>query len=245
MEITIAPAQLTRMSHRYETGSQPMVMCDDRSDLYVVKFAEKAEHGTSGLARDYLAGPLSQLIEAPVPSTAFVELTTASLFFDSTIAFSDGSRPAPQVTVGSTFVPNAASPASPAAFQAVPDADIAGVLVFNTWVSVGDRHWGNYIIQTTTNGLRLISVDYATCLATHQSMPTSIGDVDLIPFARRARTAIQAYLLRLRAVTESQIRRAISGVPIDWMPQAERERIVSFLLSGRATTAGLIASALG
>ena len=135
-----------------------------------------------------MAGGLAELIHAPVPSTTFVELTSATLTLDSNIAFADGSRPAPQVTVGSTFISNAASPVSPMDFQAVPVEDIAGVLVFNTWVSVGDRHWGNYIIESTSVGPRLISIDYATCLSEHRSSPTSIGDPDLLPFARGDRT---------------------------------------------------------
>ncbi len=221
-----------------------MVIYDARGTLYVVKFAEKAEQGTAGLARDYVAGPLAELIDAPVPSTTFVELTSGSLTLDSNIAFADGSRPAPQVTVGSTFISSTASPASPMGFQAVPAEDIAGVLVFNTWVSVGDRHWGNYIIESTSVGPRLISIDYATCLSAHRSSPTSIGDPDLLPLAKSARTAVETYLRRLQAVTEHQIRHAVGRVPGTWIASDERERIVNFLMLGREATARLVGSAL-
>src|SRR5438093_2139926 len=124
MEVNLASAQLTSFSHRYETGSQPMAITDARGNLFVVKFAEKAEHGTAGLARDYVAGGLAELIHAPVPSTTFVELTSATLTLDSNIAFADGSRPAPQVTVGSTFISIAASSVLPLDFHVVPVEDI-------------------------------------------------------------------------------------------------------------------------
>src|SRR5207247_1937625 len=152
------------------------------------------------------------------------------LTLDSNIAFADGSRPAPQVTVGSTFISNAASPVSPMDFQAVPAEDIAGVLVFNTWVSVGDRHWGNYIIESTSVGPRLISIDYATCLSEHRSSPTSIGDPDLLPFARGDRNAVEACLRSLQAVTERQVRHTVGRVPGTWMASDERERLINVLM---------------
>ena len=46
---------------------------------------------------------------------------------------------APQVTVGSQYLINASSPLSPDAFAAIPPENLAGVLVFNVWVAVGDR----------------------------------------------------------------------------------------------------------
>ena len=218
-----------------------MVLYDAYENMYAVKFAEKVENGALGLAREYLGGSLAELIDAPVPSTTFVELSSWTLSTDASIAFDDGSRPAPQVTVASTYLADAASPVTPMAFETVPSDDLAGVLVFNTWVSVGDRHWGNYIIQTTTNGPRLVSIDYATCLSGNGSAPTSVGDVGLLPFARTAGAAIDEYVHRLLAVTERRIRQAVGRVPGLWMSNGERERIVNFLLSGRLVTERLIA----
>jgi hypothetical protein len=244
MEVAVAPAQLTRFSHRYETGSQPMVLYDASGNLHAVKFAEKAERGVAGLAREYLAGALAELIEAPVPTTTFVELTSSALTLDPNIVFNDGSRPAPQITVGSAYLANAASPTSPMVFAEIPQDDVAGALIFNTWVSVGDRHWGNYIIQTTSIGPRLVSIDYATCLAVERSAPTSVGDVDLLPLALAARRAVDQYLHRLLSVTERRIRQVVARVPVAWMGLDERERLVSFLLVGRLATERLVVGAL-
>ena len=243
MEISRAPAQLTTFSHRYETGSQPMVLYDSRGNLFAVKFAEKVEYGTTGLAREYIAGGAAELIDAPAPTTTFVQLTAAALTMDPRIAFADGTRPAPQVTVGSAFVTNASSPATPGAFTTVPVEDVAAVFVFNAWVSVGDRHWGNYIIQTTSFGPRLISVDYATCLS-RGSTPTSIGDPDLISLLRSARQPVATYLARLRGVPERSLRELIARVPGSWLASSERERIARFLIDGREETARLVTAAI-
>jgi hypothetical protein len=244
MELTFAPIQLTRFSHRYSTGSQPMVLYDAYENMYAVKFAEKAESGTLGLAREYLGGSLAELIEAPVPATTFVELSSSALSTDANISFNDGSRPAPQVTVASMYLTDATSPVTPMDFEGVPSEDVAGVLVFNTWVSVGDRHWGNYMIQTTTDGPHLVSIDYTTCLADAGATPTSVGDRDLLQFAKAADAAIDEYIRRLLAVSERRIRQAVSHVPSGWMSHHERERIVDFLLSGRLATERLVADAI-
>jgi hypothetical protein len=244
MEVAVAPVQLTTFSHRFETGSQPMVLSDAFGNAYAVKFAEKIENGTAGLAREYLAGALAALIDAPIPTTTFVELTPTALAIEPNIVFSDGSRPAPQITVGSVFVSNAASPTSHTSFQNVPEVDVAGIFVFNTWVSVGDRHWGNYVIETTSTGPRLISIDYPTCLTLHSSAPTSVRDPDLLTVAKASRSAVDDYLHRVLALTERRIRQAIASVPGQWMASDERERLAYFLVSGRPATERVVISAL-
>jgi hypothetical protein len=221
-----------------------MVLYDSRGNQYAVKFAEKAENGTLGLAREYLGGTLAEFVGAPVPSTTFVELTSTTLTIDPNIAFEDGSRPAPQITVGSSYLAASGSPAAPDALTRIPAEDAAGILVFNTWVSVGDRHWGNYLIRTTTNGPRLVSIDYATCLSTSTSIPMDIRDPDLVAIARSVPQAVEEFLRRLKAVSDRAIGNAISQIPRAWMDDAERHRIGDYLLLGRAATRALVTSAL-
>ncbi len=103
MEIYSAPPELTGFSHRYLTASQPMVLHDASGQQHVVKFAEKVEYGSLGLSREYLGGTFAEVIGAAVPTTTFVELTANSLVLDQNIVFDDGSRPVPQITVGSSY----------------------------------------------------------------------------------------------------------------------------------------------
>jgi hypothetical protein len=244
VEIQIAAVQLASFSHRFLTASQPMVLYDSGGSQHVVKFAEKAEYGTLGLAHESLGGGLAELIGASVPTTTYVQLTTGALAMDPNIAFDDGTRPAPQVTVGSMYLENAASPVTPEAFTLISAQDLAGILVFNTWVSVGDRHWGNYLTQTSTNGPRLFSIDYTSCLSSIAPAPTSIRDTDLVAMARSITEAVEEFLRRLEAVSERSIQGIIGRVPRDWMDGRERNRVAEFLLAGRATTRALVTAAL-
>jgi hypothetical protein len=244
VDIPVIPAQLTRFSHRYQTKSQPMVLYDPRGNQYAVKFAERAENGTLGIAREYAAGALAGFVEAPVPSTSFVELTSVALTFDPGIAFEDGSRPAPQVTVGSYYLADAASPSSPGELEAIPAGDAAAILVFNAWVAVGDRHWGNYVIEARTNGPRLFSIDYASCLSTSATAPSGVRDPDLIAIARSVPEAVEEFLRRVGDVSERSIRGVFARIPRDWMTEAERERVANFLLQGRRATRVAVMAAL-
>lgn len=221
-----------------------MVLYDSRGNQQVVKFAETVEHGRLGLAHESLGGDLSELIGASVPAATFVQLTSGALAMDSNIVFEDGTRPAPQVTVGSMYLENASSPATPDAFGLIAPEDLAGILVFNTWVAVGDRHWGNYLIQTTTNGPRLFSIDYASCLSSTATAPTSIRDADLVAVSRSFERAVEEFLRRLQAVSERAVHASIARIPRDWMDVPDRNRVAEFLLAGRTKTRELVTAAL-
>jgi hypothetical protein len=211
---------------------------------YAAKFQEKAENGARGQGREVIAGVLAPQIGVQVPETAVLVLTQQLIDNEPALTFKDGSRPQPGLASGSAFRPPIDDPTleTTARLALCPSIDAAGILVFNTWVASGDRHWDNYAFYRTDESVRLASIDYASAFQRAPGDPLRPLDAaEVQTVAHNNPTIVLDFVERLEALSDADIERAVAAAPDEMLDEQERRLISDQLMAGR----GLIRAAVG
>ena len=204
---------------------------------YAVKFREKAQSGLLGLAREVLAGTLAKILAVQIPDCRVVMLTQEFLDLDARLTFNDSTRPAPGLASASSFLTPAASlpPDHTARLSICPPADLAGVLVFNTWVACEDRSWTNYAFSLEGNAPRFVSIDYAAAFGRAPSAPPQVQDLaEIREVARTSWSAVEAALTRLEGLADGDIDSALHDIPEEFWVASERDAVSSMLRTSRS-----------
>lgn len=204
--------------------------------LYAIKFREKAQAGALSLARELLAPELALAVDVSVPPARVVCLTQAYLDIEPRLVFSDGSRPAPGLACGSRFMPpDQGLPDDHSARLAMcPVSDIAGVLVFNTWVGCDDRGWHNYAFGIEGRSPRFASIDYATAFNRAESADPQVHDVDEVRTAATSSWSdVESALGRLDALSDAAIDDATTRIPSEFWATTERDSVAAMLRASK------------
>lgn len=206
-----------------------MVRASDRR-TYAVKFTPVVPR--SEQACELICGQLAELVGAPAPTSALLELTQDLLDAEPRLRFEDGSRPQSGLAVGTRYVGDFDAPPTEwsARLGLVADADLGGIVVFDTWLGVTDRHPGNYAFNWESGEIRLASIDFASALQGSAGTKPVVPDVaEIATIVRRDWAAVEGPLRAVERVTGDEIRAAVAAVPSDWLGTADRDRIAAYL----------------
>lgn len=201
---------------------------------YAAKFMPVVPRGEQ--ARELLAGQLAGLVSAPAPGSAVLELTQMMLDEEPRLAFKDGSRPTVGLAAGTRYQAEFDEPPMEwgSRLGLVADADLAGIVAFDTWLGNSDRHPDNYVFHWETGDIRLASVDFALSMrGTAGTKPSVVDPADIAAVLKRDWQAVDAAVRVIEAVADSQIASAIEAVPDDWLDPAQREQIAAYLAFSR------------
>lgn len=204
---------------------------------YAVKFREKAQSGALGLASELLAASLAAAAGVHVPEAKVMLLTQEYLDLEPRVHFHDQTRPAPGIASGSRFLPPAENlPGDHTARLAVcPPSDIAGVLVFNTWVGCDDRSWNNYAFTVDGTVPRFASIDYATAFGRPTDATLQIADLaEVQAAATLSWPDVERTLGRVEGLSDAAIGIAASSIPDEFWSHAERDSLISMLVASRS-----------
>lgn len=181
---------------------------------------------------ELISGQLAELVGAPAPGSALLELTQDLLDAEPRLRFHDGSRPAAGLAVGTRYMGDFDAPPTEwsARLGLVADADLGGIVVFDTWLGVTDRHPGNYAFNWESGEIRLASIDFASALQGSAGTKPVVPDVgEIASIVRRDWAAIEGPLQAVERVSEDEIQAAVAVVPSDWLGTADRDRIAAYL----------------
>lgn len=208
---------------------------DGRS--YAVKFVEKVQNGRLGQARELVAGLIGSELGSPAPRAAVLELTDEFVKAEPALTFADKTRPAAGLAIGMSYLPPMNEPPHglSSRLALVEPTDVVGVIAFNTWLAVVDRHWGNYAFYwDTLSAVRLATLDFADSLGRDPAVDPVIPDpVELQQIAARHDTLLSDEATKIESVGDDVIDVAIAGVPSDWLDQAARDAVAALAKSGR------------
>jgi hypothetical protein len=181
------------------------------------KFAEGAENGVRGLASEFLASRLAQLLDARVPPVAVVDLPAGQ-----EIKMRDGIIPTSGLVAASETMEFAVDVNGAEALEDIATRDLALLAVLESWTEVSDR--GHNMIRSKG---RAYAVDFASAFQTCWSGAQPPGALADDPFIRdRLASEPQAMLEaadRLHEVADGDIDGAVDAVPEAWMASATKQ----------------------
>ena len=178
------------------------------------KFAEAAENGRRGLAAEFIASRLAELLGANVPRAEAVELRD-----EPVIKLRNGVTPAPGLAFASeTITPwidvNAAD-----AITDVPLDQLALLSVHESWTEVSDR--GHNMIRSHS---QVYAIDFASAFNPAWSgatgAPNLVDDGLLRDRLIVEHNAMRTAADRLCGVTDAAIDGAVNDIPADWLDAA-------------------------
>jgi hypothetical protein len=207
-------------------ASQAFKLGATDGQIHAVKFREKAQFGALGLARELLAAKLAFDLGVQVPEASVLRLTQEYLDVEPRLVFNDGTRPAPGIASGSRFLPPAEDlPTDHSArLASCPFSDVAGIIVFNTWVGCDDRSWNNYAFTIDGATPRFASIDYASAFARTTNADPLVHDVAEVQSAAKGFWAdVEVAISRAEKLPEATIDAALRSVPSELWSDDDRD----------------------
>lgn len=238
------PPEIELLHKAFPNGaSEAFLVRASNGRSYAAKFREKAQHNERGLGREVLAGVLASILGVSVPAAELIMLTQDFVDNEPNLKFRDGSRPRPGLASGSSFVPHMNEPPfdHSARLALCPASDAAGIVVFNTWTGVSDRHWDNYAFFWNESAVRLASIDYADAfMKSPGSALTVVDQQDIRDVAMANADLVTAALDRLDQLTDARIDDAVALIPDELIPVGDKTSIQEFLKIGRGSVRALV-----
>jgi hypothetical protein len=198
------------------------------------KFAEGAENGVRGLASEFLASRLAQLLGAGVPRVEIVDLTEGQ-----EIKMRDGIIPTSGLVAASETMELSVDVNGPEALEDVETRELALISALESWTEVGDR--GHNMIRSKG---RAYAVDFASAFPSCWAGGEHPGALVDDPFMQ-VRLASEPGAMRqvadvLDGVTDGDIDGAVEAVPDLWMNADTKHHFKDGLRLGRQRVAGKI-----
>lgn len=196
-----------------------------------VKFSEKVENGSRGLASELLASLLAALVPAKVPTGEVVELQPGQV-----ITLGDGSCPAPGLAVALETMNPWVDVNVPDAILDISADALALLSAVHSWTEVGDR--GHNMIRSRN---AVYAIDFASAFSL--TWAGSAIDRPLVedPLMRdrlaAAPLAMRSAADCLDAVTDFAIDEAVAKVPDEWMDPAHKATFCARLKTTRHSVA--------
>ena len=221
---------------------------DDGND-YVVKFRSNPQ-GLRVLPNEWVAGGCASALDLPVPDIALVNVSQTLLDNTEELA---AFRSTPGLQFGSQFLPHGhAKPWRDVLGKAENLDDLAGILVFDTWIHTKDRSWRSsnvHVIQNPAGHYRVIIFDHGWVFGGTPNWSTESlsqqRDVVVRPFMDGSvynsfrphisgADPFDAWLRKLESFPPEIIWRLLDEVPAEWMVnQDEKEALADYLTHRR------------
>lgn len=229
--------------------SSPQLLRADDGNDYVVKFRSNGQ-GLRVLPNEWIAGRCAHALGLPLPRMAVVNVPQSLL--DATPELSPF-RATPGSQFGSEFMPQGhCEPWQDLLASADNLDDLAGILVFDTWIHTKDRSWRSSnlnVIQDQAGRYRVIIFDHgwvfggtpnwsSQSLRAQRSLvkpPFMAGSVyNLFRPHIRGDDPFEPWLERVESLPPKIIRQAIWEVPSEWgLNFTERKALADYLIRRR------------
>jgi hypothetical protein len=198
------------------------------------KFAEGAENGVRGLASEYLASRLAQLLGAGVPPAEVVDLPEGQ-----EIKMRDGIIPKSGLVAASETMEFAVDVNGAEALEDIATRDLALISTLEWWTEVGDR--GHNMIRSKGHAY---AVDFASAFSSCWSRAQPSGGLPDDPFIC-VRLASEPAIMRevadvLEGVADRDIDAAVDAVPDLWMDGDAKHHFKESLKLAQRLVAGKI-----
>ena len=181
-----------------------------------VKFVEKVENGTRGLASELLSSLLAALVNANVPAGDVVELQPSQK-----ITLGDGSSPASGLAVALETIDSWVDVNAPDAILDISADSLALISAVQSWTEVGDR--GHNMIRSRD---RVYAIDFASAFgsawAGSTAAPALVDDPLMRDRLNAAPLAMRAAADGLDLVSDETIDQVVAKVPDEWMDPGQK-----------------------
>lgn len=242
-----APIPGRRHDGGIPTATRPQkVFCGEKEELYAVKFAQNTHGDGRGIFTEQLVARLGQLLSAPVPEVALVEV---SVELNDVIRASPASQfnfePQPGVHHGSRWALGY-SDRQQLAYVDENRQAFAALHVLAVWVFCnGDHQW----IYRNDPPHEVLSVDHSMFFPngpewTVEGLAQAAGNVtpdQQFDSVGLGSDDYEEALGSLAELTADQIAHVVAAPPDDWgVGVTDREAIASFLWARRPSVAGAL-----
>lgn len=229
--------------------SAPQLLRAEDGDDYVVKFRSNGQ-GLRVLPNEWVAGSCAIALGLPMPPITVVNVSQALL--DATTELSPF-RATPGAQFGCKFVPHGhAEPWRNVLANAENLDDLAGILVFDTWVYTRDRSWRTsnlHVVMDADGRYRVIIFDHGWVFggkpnwskeSLHQERdlvrPPFMGGSVYNSFRPHIKGAdpFEPWLLKVESLPPETIWQSINEIPDDWgVDPYERYVLADYLIQRR------------
>ncbi|WP_274366048.1 HipA family kinase [Paenibacillus thermotolerans] len=255
MRSALVPVQYAGAAEKGYSKPQLIRLSDGLT--YVVKFKNNPT-GTRVLVNEYVAGKLARLLALPVPPFRIVPISNDFIEQNPELA---AFRFAPGMQFASLFIEGAANLrdayACPGGLRIVNRGELAGVVLFDLWLSNTDRKENNVLLAQAGDsnvsgqalgcggqrGCRLFMIDHGRCFASHDWTVDSLSQAKPVLYLKvhrwclaqlRDREELDAAMACIRSLPEKRMRDIVSSIPRDWeVTKREREALLAYLVEAQ------------
>lgn len=224
-------------------GSEPhQFRCDD-DRLYMVK-APNNPQGVRVLGNELLGGLALDWLGIEHPATTLVEIRQDLIAASPGARYSNGQALAGGLAFGSEFWPSEPAGIAPVN-SLVNRRDIAGVLVFDTWVRNHDgRQYRVRHAPQHAGSFEFVVVDQGHCFGpawTADSLRQEIQNVTVAPeLCPLKHEEVSPFVERLRSFGRDSAEHLVHQVPAQWATNEERAVLAEYLLMRASRTAEVL-----
>jgi hypothetical protein len=213
-------------------GSQPHVF-ETEDGHYMVKVRNNPQ-GPRVLVNELVAGLCLDWLEVHHPEPAIVMIDRALIALSSTAKFSDGKVLEHGTAFGSKLWQS--DPGGTVSLDLIENkADVAGTLVFDTWIQQTDSRQYRVRRSTEVPGrYEYFPIDQGHSFGNPNWTPAELAARHAAiaapaPLLKLALEDITAFIERLRAFTMDVAAHIVGEIPPDWLDQSARESLQKYL----------------
>lgn len=215
-----------------------LITFDDGKDYVVKYFLPGFE---KSLPNEWIAYCLARYIQLPIPFAQIIEIPPE---FSS--QFPEPIQSTSKYQFASQYVPNCVNGHEVSGIsQIVNDDELPSVILFDYWLSNGDRTRKNILLKEEEKGLyRLMVIDHAECFGSYnwtsfeiEELPAKImksATHQLMSHFIKEDSAFFVPLELIQTIPIFLIEEIVNLIPDDWqVTEIERKAIVNFLVKRR------------
>lgn len=243
----IRPIKFIRPMSRGSSRPQLILFSDGRH--YVVKFKNNAIQGTRALVNEYVAGKLAQLLHLPVPYFQVVYISRSFIMANPNLhrhRFEPGQQFASCLISGAKSHLNKLPPRS----KILNAQQLAGILVFDQWVSNVDRLHRNILVKKVPHRDRykIYMIDHGHSFSQHhppqrpncrwttntlKKLPQILQPNPFCLWCWRqinSPNEVLRFVSKVEKIPNRQIHHVIASIPKEWnVSRIEKESLYHYL----------------
>lgn len=235
-------------------SSRPQLILFSDGRKYIVKFKNNAQ-GTRALVNEYVAGRLARLLNLPVPPFQIVYIPQTFVRANPILSqynFAPGYQFASEFMHNCTLNPDKRR--LPVRANIINGGQLAGIMVFDQWVSNIDRKIRNVLFKKTSRQGRykIYMIDHGHSFSYHSFR--NIPNCNWTPHTLRylpqklkpnafyqwclnqlhSPDELLRFVNRIEQLPDQQIYKVISSIPKDWnVSQVEKKSLYAYLIKAK------------
>lgn len=232
--------------------SKPQLVQLNDGLTYVMKFVNNPT-GMKVLVNEYVAAQIAELLSLPVPPSRVVPVSDSFIKQSpelSALHFMPGNA------FASLYIENCFYPSQSflqTSINEIVNRDmLAGIIVFDVWLSNTDRKQKNMLVKPLDNGLYYVyMIDHGRCFANSNWTLKSLEKMNKKPKSELHKWFMSSlniskhlddYLHEALSIPDDKLYYAVYAIPDDWdITEAEKEALLTHLLKARERLPDLMA----